>query len=202
MAITILEDRLAIRDLIENWAIWRDAAEWERLRTVWHSDGMMVSTFFSGSADDFIQASEIGWKRGVAVVHFLGGSSVDIIGSRAIAQTKMTISQRADVEGVSCDCVCTGRFYDFFEKRDDRWGLVLRQPIYEKDRLDPVDSSASVVLDQDKLAGFPVGYRYLAYAQTAVGLDVNLRLPQARGAEIEALYEKGRQWLQAGPLAV
>ena len=196
MAINNLEDRLAIRELIENWAIWRDAAEWDRLRTVWHSDGRMVSTFFSGPADDFIRASQIGWQRGVSVVHFMGGSSVDIVGPRAVAQTKMSISQRAEVEGVSCDCVCTGRFYDFLEERDGRWGLVLRQPIYEKDRLDPVDPSASILLDQKKLAGFPAGYRYLAYAQTAMGLKVNLGLPQARGPEIEALYEKGRQWLQ------
>ena len=64
-----------------------------------------------------------------------------------IAQTKMTISQRAKVDGVLCDVVCTGRFYDFFEKRD-RWGLVLRQPIYEKDRLDPLDPSAKLSLDK------------------------------------------------------
>ena len=42
----------------------------------------------------------------------------------------MTINQRADVDDVRCDVVCTGRFYDFLEKRNGRWGLVLRQPIY------------------------------------------------------------------------
>ena len=40
------------------------------------------------------------------------------------------------------DVVCTGRFYDFVEKRDERWGMVLRQPIYEKDRVDPIDPAA------------------------------------------------------------
>ena len=59
-----------------------------------------------------------------------------------VAQTKMAILHRAPVEGVICDFTCIGRFYDFFEKRD-RWGLVLRQPIYEKDRIDPVDPGAS-----------------------------------------------------------
>ena len=34
----------------------------------------------------------------------------------------MTISQRATVEDVECDVVCTGRFYDFLESRDGRWG--------------------------------------------------------------------------------
>src|SRR6266516_2653 len=70
------------------------------------------------------------------------------LGARAIAQTKMTISQRAPVDGVICDVVCTGRFYDFFEKRDGRWGLVLRRLVYEKDRLDPVDPSAKLALDR------------------------------------------------------
>ena len=31
-----LEDRLAIRELIENWLIWRDSLLWDRFRTVWH----------------------------------------------------------------------------------------------------------------------------------------------------------------------
>ena len=43
-------------------------------------------------------------------------------GNRAIAQTKMTISQRALVHDVLVDVVCTGRFYDFFEKRDGTLG--------------------------------------------------------------------------------
>jgi hypothetical protein len=29
-----LRDRLAIRDLIENWVVWRDAGDWQRFRSV------------------------------------------------------------------------------------------------------------------------------------------------------------------------
>jgi SnoaL-like domain len=32
-------DRALIRDLVENWAVWRDAGHWERFATVWHDDG-------------------------------------------------------------------------------------------------------------------------------------------------------------------
>ncbi len=142
------DSRRAIRELVESWAVWRDAGEWERLRTVWHDDGRMMATWFQGTADGFIEANKQGWARGVRILHFLGGSSVDVAGDRAVSQTKMTISQRAEVHGTLCDVVCTGRFYDFFERRQGRWGLVLRQPIYEKDRLDPVDPSASVTLDR------------------------------------------------------
>ena len=148
-------DRLAIRDLVENWALWRDARMWDRFRTVWHKDGRMIATWTQGAFEDFIKMSDEGWARGDEILHFLGGSSIDVKGKRAIAQTKMTISQRAPIEGVVCDVVCTGRFYDFFEKRKGRWGLVLRQPIYERDRLDPVDPAAELSLDKELLNQFP-----------------------------------------------
>lgn len=190
-----LLDRLAIRDLIENWAVWRDAGDWERFATVWHEDGWMSATWFQGSATDFIRVTQEGWAKGVSILHFLGGTSIDLAGTRAIAQTKMTISQRGPVHGVECDVVCTGRFYDFLEKRDGKWGLVRRQPIYEKDRIDPVDPAAVLTLDQDKLAQYPVGYRHLAYIQEEIGYRVKRDMPGLRNAEVETLYAEGRAWL-------
>jgi hypothetical protein len=193
-------DRLIIRDLIENWAIWRDAMIWDRFRTVWHDDGRMMATWFQGTADEFIAVSREGYERGVRILHFLGGMSIDVAGPRAIAQTKMTIAQRAPVEGVPCDVVCTGRFYDFLAKRNGRWGMVLRQPIYEKDRLDPVDPSARLQLDQTLLARFPEGYRHLAYIQTKIGYKVKPDMPGLDGPEVEQLYADGSAWLAGGAL--
>ncbi len=194
-------DRLEIRALVENWAVWRDARMWDRFRTVWHDDGRMMATWFQGTFEEFIAVSEAGYRRGVRILHFLGGSSIDLAGTRAIAQTKMTISQRAPVEGVICDVVCTGRFFDFIEKRGDRWGLVLRQPIYEKDRLDPVDPSAVLKLDADLLTRFPEGYRHLAYLQTRIGYTVKTDMPGLDGPEVEALQVAGDAWLAGAPLA-
>ncbi|MEO7760668.1 MAG: nuclear transport factor 2 family protein [Casimicrobiaceae bacterium] len=195
-----LADRLRIREVVENWALWRDAGDWERFRTVWHDDGRMMATWFQGSAEEFIAVTEEGWNKGVSILHFLGGSSIDIAGSRAIAQTKMTISQRADVDGVRCDVVCTGRFYDFFEQRDSRWAVVLRQPIYEKDRIDALDPSATLKLDAALLNQFPEGYRHLAYAQTRIGFKVKRDMPQLKGPAVEQLYADGAQWLTGHPL--
>ena len=195
-------DRLEIRDLIENWALWRDAGDWDRFRTVWHDDGVMMATWFQGPASEFIRVTREGWAKGVSILHFLGGTSVDLAGDRAIAQTKMTISQRGDVQGVLCDVVCTGRFYDFVEKRKGRWAVVLRQPIYEKDRVDPVDPTARLVIDQAKLGEYPKGYRHLAYIQTQIGYTVKRDMPQLTGPEVEALYARGKAWLSGAPAGV
>jgi len=197
-----LIDRLAIREVVENWVLWRDAGDWERFAGVWHDDGVMMATWFQGPASDFIRVSQEGWERGVSILHFLGGTSIDLAGARAISQTKMTISQRAVVEGVACDIVCTGRFYDFFEKRGERWGIVLRQPIYEKDRLDPIPQNRAPELDETLLMQFPEGYRHLAYAQTRIGYPVKRDMPGLKGAEVQALYARGRAWLAGDAAAV
>ena len=195
-----MPERLQIREVIENWVLWRDAGDWERFRTVWHADGCMMATWFQGTADEFIAVSRAGFEKGVSILHFLGGSSVDLAGNRAVSQTKMTISQRARVHEVPVDVVCTGRFYDFLEKRDGRWGLVLRQPIYEKDRMDPVDPAARLTLDPALLQRFPEGYRHLAYLQTQIGFTVKPDMPGLKGPEVEALYARGRTWLAGRPL--
>ncbi len=193
-------DRLAIRDLVENWAVLRDARLWDDFRKVWHDDGVMQATWFQGTCDEFIKVSQEGYDKGVRILHFLGGMNIEIAGNRAIAQTKMTISQRGPVDGVVCDVVCTGRFYDFLEKRNGKWGLVLRQPIYEKDRCDPVDTSAKLSLDPEILKLYPEGYRHLAYLQHKIGYKVKRDMPGLDGAEVEALYGRGKSWLAGKPL--
>ena len=196
-----MSERQRIREVIENWVVWRDAGDWERFRSVWHPDGRMMATWFQGAATAFIGVSREGFEQGVRILHFLGGTAVDLAGSRAIAQTKMTISQRAEVDGVRCDVVCTGRFYDFFELREGHWKIVLRQPIYEKDRLDPVDPATMLKLDPTLLMQFPEGYRHLAYAQTRIGFTVKRDMPQLQGPEVERLYEDGAAWLAGKPIA-
>ncbi len=196
----VAADKVVIRELVENWAVWRDARLWDRFRTVWHADGRMMATWFQGGFEEFIKVNDEGWARGVRILHFLGGSSIDVADDRAVAQTKMTISQRAPVEGVVCDVVCTGRFFDFFARRDGRWGLVLRQPIYEKDRLDPVDPGAKLSLDPELLKRFPEGYRHLAYLQTRIGYKVKLDMPGIDGPELVQLYARGARWLRGDAL--
>jgi hypothetical protein len=196
-----LADRLAIRDVVESWVIARDSADWERFRAQWHEDGYMMATWFQGPTEDFIRVSQEGYAKGVSILHYTGASQATVHGTRAISQTRMTIMQRGAVHGVLCDVACIGRFYDFFEKRDGRWAIVLRQPIYEKDRLDPVEPGTTIKLDSELLARYPEGYRYLAYLQVQAGYPVKPDMPGLRGPEVDALYARGAAWLAGEPVA-
>jgi hypothetical protein len=197
----VTADHEAIREVVENWALWRDAGEWDRFATVWHADGWMTATWFQGPAEDFIAVSREGFEKGVNIMHFLGGFTADVAGARAIAQTKMQILQRGEIDGVEVDVQCIGRFYDFFAREEERWQIVRRQPIYEKDRLDPVDPAARLELDPELLGRFPVGYRHLAYLQTRLGFDVKDGLPGLKGEAVERLYAEGRDWLGRSSVA-
>ncbi|KPU90943.1 hypothetical protein APR50_29840 [Variovorax paradoxus] len=195
-----LQQELLIRRMIERWAVWRDAGDWERFATVWHPEGVMMATWLQGPFAEFIRVTREGWAKGVSILHFLGGSAIELAGERAIVQTKMTISQRGPVEGVPCDVVCTGRFYDFVVLHEGQWKLLHRQPIYEKDRIDPIDPAATVTLDAAKLAELPEGYRHLAYIQQRIGYTVKLDMPMLKGPAVEALYQRGARWLAGGAL--
>ena len=190
-------DADAIREIVDKWVIYSDSGDWERFAELWHEDGWMSATWFQASAAEFVKARREGWEKGVSIIHFQGAHTSDIAGDRAIAQTKMTISQRAPVHDILCDVVCVGRFYDFFEKRAGKWGLVRRQPIYEKDRMDSVEPGANLKLDPAVLGRFPEGYKHLAYLQTQVGYKVKEQgMPGLKGPEVQKLYEEGAAWLE------
>jgi hypothetical protein len=191
-----LEDQIVIRQMVEHWALWRDAQRWDLFPSLWHDDGMMTATWYQGSYRDFMRVSQEGFRNGVRILHMLGGSFIDVKGPRATAETKMTIAQRAPVESVICDVICNARSYDFLEKRDGRWGIVRRETIYDRDRIDPVDPAQTLRLDPELLARFPEGYRHLAYLQTRVGYQVKPDLPGLTGPAADDLYARGAAWLR------
>ena len=196
-----MSDSEEIRQAVENWVVWRDAGDWDRFATVWHSDGWMTATWFQGPAKEFIRVSKEGFEKGVNILHALNGWSCDIRGHRAISQAKMNIFQRAKLDGIDVDVTCWGRFYDFFEHRSGKWAIVRRQPIYEKDRLDVVIPSATLRLDDAVLNTFPEGYKHLGYLQSKNGFKVKLNLPGLRGPEVQKVYIEGKAWLNGAAFA-
>jgi hypothetical protein len=192
-------DIMQIRDKIEQWAVYRDSFQWDKFRAIWHPEGVMTATWTQGPYEDFIKTTEEGLKHGLNIMHILGGSAIEVEGSRAVSMTKFMILQRAALDGVLCDVTCYARHYDLWEKREGKWGLVYRGTIADKDRVDPVDSNEKLVLDAEILSQFPIEYRYLAYLQTKVGYQVNRDCPRLSGGKsLEELYQKGEDWLKLG----
>ncbi len=189
-------DKMLIREQIERWTIYRDSLDWPKFRTVWDKCGRMKATWTEGSFEDFIAITEEGLKHGLNIMHNLGGSNIIVKGDRAFAMSRMTILQRAMVEGILCDLSGTSRQYDLWLKRDGKWGLYFRETICDKDRLDPVDNTQKVHLRQDIIDKFPTEYTYLAYLQSTIGYNVDTDVPRLSGGpSMEKLFKRADDWL-------
>jgi hypothetical protein len=175
-----MEDKLAIIETVQNWALWRDAGDWERFGTVWHDDGWMTATWFPGPGAKFIEVSRAGFERGVSILHFLGGSACDLKAPRAIAQTKMTINQRAQ----STACWSTSSAPAVLRFLREARAAAGRSCAGSRStrRIGSIRSiRGEPQARAELLAGFPEGYRHLAYLQTKNGFTIKLDLPQLKG---------------------
>src|SRR5215831_17122127 len=97
------EDKLAIAEVIQNWAIWRDTGDWDNLRTTFHPEGTMTATWFSGTADDFIAGAKAAWSKGSKSAHFIGGSAIRVRGAKALAETRIILLIRDVLDDVEID---------------------------------------------------------------------------------------------------
>ncbi len=192
------EDELAIERLQRNWGLWRDTRRWEELRGTFAPNARIKTTWFDGAAADFVAASIRSAEKPVLVLHSIGASTVSIQGRRALAETRVTLLLRDRLEGAEVDVVCHGRFIDRLVKQDDeRWAILERLPIYEKDSLTPTRPGTPLQLDEAALARFPVGYRHLAYLQSRAGATIVMDIPAHNSEEQRQLYAMAEAWLAA-----
>lgn len=191
------DDTRSIERLIRAWALWRDTRQWDLLRTCYWPGARIRTTWLDGTAEDFIEASIRSATNPQAPLaqHALGGTTVRVSGDRALAETRMTILLRTEVDAVEVDITAWGRFVDRLVCAQGEWRLVQRDPIHEKDRLDPVDPQANLKLDPTRLAAQPRAYRHIAYVQSLGGARITPDLIEHNSPAQQALYDACNHWL-------
>jgi ketosteroid isomerase-like protein len=191
-------DKAAIREAVENWALYRDTGRWDALLRLYTPDAIVHTTWFVGPAREFVERGKEAAARGASRgQHFVGAVSVEVNGDRAIAEARVVLLVRAPLQGVEVDVTCYCRFYDWFVRMDGEWRIKMRGGIYEKDRIDLVDPSQRIALDPALLARFPPAYRHIAYVQSSGGAKITMDLPTPGSQALERLYADGAAWLAA-----
>jgi hypothetical protein len=190
------DPRGVIREAVENWALWRDTGRWQQLRSLYAADAVVHTTWFVGTASEFVERCMDAAQRGSRSQHFMGAVCVELNGQRAIAESRALLMVRAPLHGVEVDVTCYVRFYDWFVRETDGWRIRMRSGIYEKDRIDAVDPSRKIALDDAELARYPAGYRHIAYLQAAGGARITPDLPTPGSDALRRLYAEGERWLE------
>jgi hypothetical protein len=191
-------DAHAIEQVVRHWALCRDTRQWEGLRRCYAPGASVKTTWMVGSADDFIAASikGAGNPNAPQSLHSIGASSIEVLGDKALAETRMVLMLRAPLDGVEVDITAWGRFLDFFVRHQGRWCIHQRHPIHEKDRIDPVDPAAVIKLDAARLARLPKAYCHITYMQSLQGATITPDLVQHNSPEQALLYQAAQDWLR------
>jgi len=196
-----INDRIAITTLINAWGNFRDRGKWQDLKNTFWPDGKISLSWFDGPFEAFVGASKKIAEGGNSMTHLLQTPYVVIKGERAIAETNATLKVRAPLKFYEVDITSQIRFYDFLEKRNGEWKISKRVGIYENDRMDPVSPSSLFYLNsffvdaRSKLNKTPPSSKYLAYLLSKKGLKLKENIVEDKTAEMEALYQEGRAWI-------
>jgi len=179
----------------------RDQGRWDELRNLFHPDAKIAVTWYSGSIAGFIEKSAQlteAAKSAVSTKHTIGASRVTVAGDRAISDTDVTILIRAKIGTIEVDVTSYLRFFDRFERRNDRvWRVASRTGIYEKDRMDPVAPSLlyPLVYKLARFHRFPRPYRHLAAGLVRNGQTLAAPIIEAGTEEEIDLWQDAKIWL-------
>ena len=191
-------EKLKISQLMATWGIWRDGGDWDGLRTTYTADATMVTSWFDGTAATFIDVSAqmlAETSDRISTQHLIGGSAIEIFGTRATAETRMSVLIRLLVHGIESDVTAVGRFHDLLLRTGPYWQIRRRVAVFEKDSVQAVDPAATLRLEKSQLVRYPPAYRCCCYVMAANGIKINPNLPVPNSPSMNALYAQARTWL-------
>ncbi|KAI9710293.1 MAG: hypothetical protein M1820_002787 [Bogoriella megaspora] len=193
-------DRFKIREICEGWPTYRDGADWENFRSMFHDDAYIATSWNQGPIDEFIEASKDAFAKQnegmFYILHRVTGQTVDVQGNRAFSKMKVTITCRATIDGKEMDNEADCRFFFLLEKREGIWGVVFYTLLFDKDKMVPVNPTVGGFnVPENLVECYPSGYRYLCWLEARAGRPPKLDL-NAHGPERDILYGKCKDWLE------
>jgi len=193
---------------VENWAVWRDSGDWERFRTVWHEDGVMMATWFQGTFEE-VHSREPGRLEGGGGQHPASASAgrlFEIAGNRAIAANQndpISLNERWYMTSKWTCCAPDGLLRFLVEKRSGPAGAIVPAAALLRKRTawtPSIRSATGEVGSQNSGANSPKAYKHLALPPIRPRIQVSrLTCPGLKGPDADALYAKGKKWLAGGP---
>lgn len=197
---TLAQDEHEIASLLIRWGHARDSDDWETLSACFHEDATIHISWISGLAKDFVarsQAMATARKPGTHMKHVISGPWIRVNGGRAFSRCHVNLYSRTIMDGHEFDLQSWFRFFDLLERRDGVWRIVKRTAVYDKDRIDPVDSRGipkDFFADMD-LSAFPPSAKFLCYNIVRTGRTPATDVVSVYSDAERALREESEAWL-------
>jgi hypothetical protein len=188
------DDNAAIVELLQGW-MYRDLAQWDHLRGIFHPGATIEVTWFEGPFEDFIAGSMRMHGSDFRSKHLIGTPVIDFSGDRSLAETNVVIV--AESNTLKLGCSVHARFLDRVERRQQGWGILRRACVYDFGSFTFPFGPAPI--DQGRAQSYPCEYAALAYLLEQGGFSLKRVFP-TRGSEQERVIRASdRVWLESNP---
>ena len=171
----LLIDKQEIEELVSNWTFFRDRKDWENLKNCFADDSTIVTLFYSGPIDGFIESI----KKLTDSKHLVCNMDIHVSNDRAVAESNTVFSGRVNIKSMEMDLTVFCRVYDFLEKnKNNRWVIKKRVVNYEKDRLDPLGWRSILwylYYPAKKLQTYPDGCKHFCYF-----IEQKIKIPEEK----------------------
>jgi len=195
-------DSSKIRKLIAKSIITRDSGMWATLAECYHPDAMLTTSWFTGSAAEFVERSKdmgIARNDGESQKHMTGNHWIEIKGNRAISESDLILYQLRLIHGIELDFTTWSRRLHLFEKRDGEWKIWRWRSVYEKDRMDP-HTPGTLIEDIFKgmdLSKYPKQVRYHCWRNDMAGFPPVENICIKGSKREQDVREEARGWIEA-----
>jgi hypothetical protein len=199
IADTGLQDRLEISELICAERLWRDLGYWDKVAGAFLPDAHVRTTWFEGTASEYIAASQDDAKQGRRSQHPFVPAEIRVNGDRATSESVAEILTRELLDGIEVDMTMRCRFFSRLVRTGEGWRIASFEGIYIKDRFDAVFPGDEIPIDWARLRSYRDAYRSLCYCMELQGYTVSQELlGDDRPDLLERFYAEADAWLQGG----
>lgn len=196
-------DRVLIEAVIATGLQARDSARWQELGACYHPDATLTTSWFNGTAEDFVKGSaamKTERHAGESQKHMTGNYVIRVQGDRALAECDLILYQRRHINGVDLDFTTWSRRLHLLARRDGAWRIWQQTVIYEKDRMDPahpdrMPENFYAAIDFSK---YPAPIRYHCWANDVAGFPPPKKIVLKGTAQETESRSAAEQWLSEG----
>lgn len=194
-------ERMLVAELIQRERAARDGGLWQEMAECWDPESHIDTSWFRGTAADFIAATERNAAMSKTLsFHQIGPSVVSLRGNRAIGDTGCAVHGMLTLHEADVAVISHTRLLTHAHKKRDKWLLVGVKVMYVRDLLVPRNPTQVPQIGNELLSGFRDSYRFLSYVLAQSGHVPRADLPGIDLPEtVTALRAEESRWLEAGP---
>ncbi len=190
--------KMSIVEVIVKERLARDGGRWDEMASYWHPESIVEVSWFEGSGAQFVKQTKKTIRNDSINFHQLSPAAVTLGGARAIIDMPCVLQNFSQLNGI--DVNRAGHTHLLWRARltGDLWLIAGLRAYYVRDSLIACNPAQVPEMNDAKLAGYRLSYRYLSYILDSLGNHVRDDLPGVdRPDTVETLYAAERQWLSA-----